>query len=183
MDSGLPCKERCGLEWRWNKISLHMKHTKETKHRAMLLDVWNEFLFAAKSTMTNNQHFWLVGHFVTKMQTSSLMEDGSVRYNSTSKYCPEGRSAANVHEPRILCGMSHSLVRDRLVQCHSSCCVFSLVLMLTILKFRNSRLKFSNSRFNIREVTDCASLGIIMHATLSVSLFPSRDIVTFLLVS
>ena len=47
-----------------------MKHTPETKHRAMLLDFWNEFL--AKSTMTNSPDFWSVGHLVTKTLTSSL---------------------------------------------------------------------------------------------------------------
>ena len=49
-----------------------MKHTQETKHPAMLLDSWNEFLFAAHSTKTNNQDFGSVGPLVTWMQTSSL---------------------------------------------------------------------------------------------------------------
>ena len=31
------------------------------------------------------------------------------------------------------------------------------------MKFRNSRLTLSNSRFDIWEVTDCASLGINIH--------------------
>ena len=35
--------------------------------------------------------------------------------------------------PWIICGMSSSLVRDLLVSCHFSCCVFSHVLMLTSL--------------------------------------------------
>ena len=34
-------------------------------------------------------------------------------------------------------------------------------------------------RFDIKDVTDCGSLGSNMHTTLSVSLFPSRDTVTF----
>ena len=37
------------------KKSRHMKHTQVTKHRAMLLDFWNEFLFTA--TMTNSPDF------------------------------------------------------------------------------------------------------------------------------
>ena len=49
-----------------------MKHTPETKHRAMFLDFGNEFLFAAKSTKTNSPDFWSVGHLVTKTLTSSL---------------------------------------------------------------------------------------------------------------
>ena len=47
------------------------------------------------------------------------------------------------------------------------------------MRFRNSRLAFSSSRFNIEEVTDCASLGFSMHPSCRVSLFLSRDIVTF----
>ena len=50
----------------------HMKHTQETKHRAMLLVFGNEFLFEAKSTMTNSPDFWSVGHLATKTLTSSL---------------------------------------------------------------------------------------------------------------
>ena len=48
------------------------KHTPETKHRAMLLDFWNEFLFVAKSTMANSPDFWSVGHLVKKTPTPSL---------------------------------------------------------------------------------------------------------------
>ena len=54
------------------KKSRVMKHIPETKHRATLLDSWNEFLFEAKSTMTNSSDFWLVGHLVKKTLTSSL---------------------------------------------------------------------------------------------------------------
>ena len=43
-----------------------MKHTPKTKHRAMLLDFWYEFLFETKSTMTNSPDFWSDGHLVTK---------------------------------------------------------------------------------------------------------------------
>ena len=53
-----------------------------------------------------------------------------------------------------------ALVSDRLVCCHFSFRVLSL-LLLTSLEARNSRLTFSNSRFNM-----------------TVSPFPSRDIVT-----
>ena len=53
-------------------IKKNMKHTHETKHRAMLLEYRIEFLFAAESTMTNSPDFWSVGHLVTKTLTSSL---------------------------------------------------------------------------------------------------------------
>ena len=43
------------------KISRLMKHTPETKHRAMLLDFWSEFFFEAKSTMTTSQD-WALGY-------------------------------------------------------------------------------------------------------------------------
>ena len=48
MDPKLSCEER-------QSKSHHMKHTQETKHRAMLLDSWNEFLSEAKSTVTRDK--------------------------------------------------------------------------------------------------------------------------------
>ena len=48
-----------------------------------------------------------------------------------------------------------------------------------VMRFRSFRLAFSSSRFNIKDVTDCASLGLSMHTTLRVSLFLSRWIVNF----
>ena len=68
----------------------HVKHTLVTKHRAMLLDFWNEYLFAAKSTMTHSPDFWSVGHLVTKTLTSSLswkteVCGKTVRGNTVSK--------------------------------------------------------------------------------------------------
>ena len=63
----------------------------------MLLDCWNEFLFVAKSTMTNSPGF-LVGRPLGHKDAVTLMEDGSVRYDGSSAYSPETRSDANVHE-------------------------------------------------------------------------------------
>ena len=100
MDSELPCKRRCGLQWRWqNKKSLLMKDTLETKHRAMLLDSWTEFLFVAKINDDKQPRFlvgWALGHKDTDIIT--LIEYGSVRFNGSWKYSPEGRNDANVHE-------------------------------------------------------------------------------------
>ena len=42
---------------------------------------------------------WALGH--KDADIVSLMEDGSVRYNGSWKYSPEGRSVANDHELRI----------------------------------------------------------------------------------
>ena len=67
-----------------------MKHTLETKHRAMLLDCWNEFLFVAESTMTNSPDCLVgrpLGHKDADIVT--LMEDGSVRYDGSWTYSPE----------------------------------------------------------------------------------------------
>ena len=76
-----------------------MKHTPETKQRAMLLDFWNEFSFVAKSTMTNSRDFWSVGHLVTKTLTSSLSWKTEVCViNGSWIYSPEECSDANVHE-------------------------------------------------------------------------------------
>ena len=81
------------------KKSLLMKHTPETKHRAMFLDYWNELLFAAKSTMTNSPDFWLLGHLVTKTLTSSLSWKTDVCvFFGLWKYSPDGRNDANFHE-------------------------------------------------------------------------------------
>ena len=79
--------------------------------------------------------------------------------------------------PRIICCMSSSLVHDLLVHCNFFCCVY--LSCWPILRFSSSRLTLSNSRFNIRDVTDHTSLGFNMHTTGKVSLLPSRDIVTF----
>ena len=74
--------------------------------------------------------------------------------------------------------LHRSLVSDPFITCHSPS-TFSLVFSCwLVLRFRNSRFALSNSRINIREVTDCVSLGFNRQRTLSVSLFPSRDIVT-----
>ena len=48
---------------------------------------------------TNNPDFWSVGHLVI-----TLMENGSVRYNGSSKYSPEGRRVANDHELQNVLG-------------------------------------------------------------------------------
>ena len=83
----------------------HMEHTLETKHRAMLLELGNEFLFEAKSTMTNNPDFWSVGHLGHKdPDIITLMADGSVWYKGSWKYSSEGRSVANVHELQTALG-------------------------------------------------------------------------------
>ena len=56
---------------------------------------------------------------------------------------------------------------------------FSLVFSCCpVVRFRNSCRTLSSSRFSIREVTDCVSLGVKKPTILSVSLFPSRVICT-----
>ena len=81
------------------KKSLLMKDSLETKHRAMLLDSWTEFLFVAKINDDKQPRFlvgWALGHKDTDIIT--LIEYGSVRFNGSWKYSPEGRNDANVHE-------------------------------------------------------------------------------------
>ena len=76
-----------------------MEHTQETKRRAMLLDSGNEFLRAAEFNNDKQPRFlvvWALGH--KDVDIITLMEDGSVRYNGSWKYRPEGRSDANDHE-------------------------------------------------------------------------------------
>ena len=50
------------------KKKLHIKRTRETKHREMLLVFWSEILYEIRSPMTNSPD---VCHLDTKMQTSS----------------------------------------------------------------------------------------------------------------
>ena len=70
----------------------------------MLLDFWNEFLFAAKNDDKQRRFLvgWALGH--KDADTITLIEDGSVRYNDSWKYSPEGRSVANVHELQTALG-------------------------------------------------------------------------------
>ena len=53
------------------KITPHKAHTRD-EAPSNVVGFWNEFLFVAKSTMTNSPDFWSVGHLVTKTLTSSL---------------------------------------------------------------------------------------------------------------
>ena len=76
-----------------------MKHTPETKHRAMLLDFLERFLVRSRIDDDKQPRFlvcWALGHKGADIVT--LMEDGSVRYNGSWKYSPEGDMDANVHE-------------------------------------------------------------------------------------
>ena len=76
-----------------------VKHTPETKHRAMLLVFWIEFLFVGKLTMTRSPDFLSFGHLVTKNMTSSLSRKTEVCVATVrGSTVPEGRSGANVHE-------------------------------------------------------------------------------------
>ena len=71
----------------------------------MLLDFWNEFLFATTINDDTQRRFlvgWALGH--KDADTITLIEDGSVRYNDSCKYSPEGRSVANDHEPQDALG-------------------------------------------------------------------------------
>ena len=79
--------------------SLHMKRTQGTKHRAILIDFWSEFLFENKINDDKQPRFlvgWSLGHKDPDIIT--LMEDENVRYNGSWKYSPEGRSAGKDHE-------------------------------------------------------------------------------------
>ena len=85
----------------FKKKKLHMKYTQETKRRAVLLNFWNEFLIATKTTVTNSPDFlvgWALWHNDADIIT--FMEDGSVRHNASWKYSPERSSIANDHELR-----------------------------------------------------------------------------------
>ena len=73
---------------------------------------------------------------------------------------------------RIICGMPGSLVRDPFVCCLRSFRGFSLVLMLSSHEvFAILVSHFPVSRFNIKDVTGSASLGLSMHTTLRVFFF------------
>ena len=98
MDPELPCKRDVDLSDGGIIKTRHMKHTQVTKHRAMLWDFWNEFLFAAKSTMTNSPDFWSVWHLVTKTLPSSLSWKTEVCGKTVRGNSPEGRRVANDHE-------------------------------------------------------------------------------------
>ena len=76
-----------------------MKRTQGTKHRAILIDFWSEFLFENKINDDKQPGIlvgWSLGHKDRDIIT--LMKDGSVRYNGSWKYSPEGRSAGKDHE-------------------------------------------------------------------------------------
>ena len=64
----------------------------------MLLVFWSEFLFGKINDDKQPKFLigWSLGHKDADIIT--LMEDGSVRYNVSWTYSPEGRSAENDHE-------------------------------------------------------------------------------------
>ena len=79
--------------------SPHMKRTQGTKHRAMLLDFWSEFLFENKFNDDKQPRFLVgcsLGHKDPDIIT--LMKDGHVRYGGSWKYSPGGRSAGKDYE-------------------------------------------------------------------------------------
>ena len=77
--------------------TLHMKRTQKTKHRAMLLDFWSEFLFENK--INDDKQPGRLGHLDTYIQDIiALIKDENVSYNGSWKYSPEGRSAGKDHE-------------------------------------------------------------------------------------
>ena len=69
MNPELLRKERCGLELSGGGKVEITPHGAQTKHRTMLLDSWNEFRFAEKSSVTNKPDYWSV----ERLQASPLL--------------------------------------------------------------------------------------------------------------
>ena len=68
----LLCKERCGVEWRWNQKN-HSLHKVHTRNQAPSIDVGLLERVLVRSKISDDKpDFWLGGHLVTKTQTSSL---------------------------------------------------------------------------------------------------------------
>ena len=80
------------------KITPHEAHTSD-KAPGNVVGFLERVLVRSKINDDRKRRFlvgWALGH--KDADIINLMEDGSVRYNGSWKYSPEGRSDANVHE-------------------------------------------------------------------------------------
>ena len=81
-----------------NKITPHEAHTRH-KAPSNVVGFLERVLLCSKLNDNQQPRFfvgWALGHKDADIIT--LMEGGSVRYNDSLKYSPEGRSVANNHE-------------------------------------------------------------------------------------
>ena len=100
--------------------------------------------------MTTQRRFlvgWALGH--KDADTITLIEDGSVRYNDSCKYSPEGRSVANDHGPQDALGKMNN-TKPKMQSCLERANMESTSILIG-----NTRLIVDRQLFPISQHTAC----------------------------